>query len=247
MAHPFEVIVERTLSASPEAVWEALTTGAAMDGWFMGVNHVTPGVGGTVRIELPGVDLESTITSWEPAHRFIHVTPEGDDGRVMTFAYELDGQGDRTALRFVHSGFLPGDDWEIEYDALQTGDPAFIAKLEIYLKHFRGRHATPLFLVSAEPMTAERCWSILRRELGVGPEAGVGAPVRASVPEVGTIDGEVAYVSRDFFGVRTDDAALYFVHGLGGPLVLEHHVFDDGDAAAAAEGAWKAWLERAAA
>ena len=96
-------------------------------------------------------------------------------------------------------------------------------------------------------MTAERCWSILRRELGVGPEAGVGAPVRASVPEVGTIDGEVAYVSRDFFGVRTDDAALYFVHGLGGPLVLEHHVFDDGDAAAAAEGAWKAWLERAAA
>jgi uncharacterized protein YndB with AHSA1/START domain len=246
MAHPFEIVVEQTLDASPEQVWEAVTTGPGMDGWFMGRNHVTPGVGGTVRIELPGADLESTITTWDPPHRFVHVTPEGDDGRVMTFAYDIEGRDGGSVLRFVHSGALPDDEWEAEYDALQTGDPAFIAKLETHLKHFRGRRATPLFLVGSGPISAEQCWAILRRELGVGPEAGVGAPVRAEIPEVGEIDGVVEYVSRDFFGVRTDDAALYFVHGLGGPLVLEHHLFDEPDAASA-ERAWSAWLERVAA
>ena len=124
----------------------------------------------------------------------------------MTFAYEIERRDGGSVLRFVHSGALPGDDWQAEYDALQTGDPAFIAKLETHLKYFRGRQATPLFLVGSSPITAEQCWAILRRELGVGPEAGVGAPVRADIPEVGEIDGVVEYVSRDFFGVRTDDA-----------------------------------------
>ena len=53
MAHPFEIVVEQTLDADPEQVWEALTTGPGMDGWFMGRNHVTPGVGGTCASSCP--------------------------------------------------------------------------------------------------------------------------------------------------------------------------------------------------
>ena len=32
-------------------------------------------------------------------------------------------------LRLVNSGFLAGDDWEAEYDALRKGDPMYLRSL----------------------------------------------------------------------------------------------------------------------
>ena len=76
MAHPFEIVVEQALDATPDQTWEALTTGAAMDAWFMGTNEVQPGEGGTVRTVGPGFTLESTITTWSVC------SPRKTSGRV---------------------------------------------------------------------------------------------------------------------------------------------------------------------
>ena len=244
MAKPFEVIVEQELDASPEQAWQAIATGAGMDAWFMGSNDVEPGPGGTVRTNLPGFTLESAITVWEPPHRFVHGTPLADDGRLMMFAYEIEGRaGGTTMLRLVHSGFLPDAEWAEEFEALKTGDPAYVAKLAEYLKFFRGRSATPIGAFGPQ-VDRDRAWTAFRNALGLAEIIAAGDAVAMSVDGLPPIEGVVDYVSADFVGVRTSDAMYRFIHGLGGTIVLGHHVFAAVDRAAT-EQAWQAWVDRA--
>src|SRR2546422_580674 len=138
MAHPFEVRKEIEVDASPEEVWEAIATGPGIDSWFMGTNEVEPREGGRARMTLPGWSMESTVTAWDPPTRFVTETEHGEDGRFMAFEYIIEGrEGGSTVVRFVHSGFLAGDDWETEYEALKSGDPMYIEKLAEYLKYLR--------------------------------------------------------------------------------------------------------------
>ncbi len=56
MTHPFEVRNEFTVDATPDEVWQAITSGPAVDSWLMGrseidsasktttFRHVRPGV-----------------------------------------------------------------------------------------------------------------------------------------------------------------------------------------------------------
>ena len=102
MAHPFEVRVERTVNATPEQVWEAVSTAAGLDAWFMGENELKPRLGGAVRTTLHGFTMDSTISTWDPPHRYASTSPEADDGRLMTFAFEIEGRAgghDHAAVR----------------------------------------------------------------------------------------------------------------------------------------------------
>jgi uncharacterized protein YndB with AHSA1/START domain len=242
MAHPFEVRAEQTVNATPEQIWEAVTTGSAMDGWFMGRNEVEPRLGGAVRTRLPGFTMESTITTWDPPHRFANTSPEADDGRLMTFAFEIEGRaGGTTLLRFVHSGFLPGDDWEQEYDALKTGDPAYLAKLVEYVEHFLGRTAVPITLWGAQ-VSRDRAWAAFTEALGVAGEPVVGQPARFRAEGLPELDGEIDYVAQDFLGLRTADGMYRFIHGMG-TVSVGHHIFEAVDRAEA-EQAWQSWIDR---
>jgi uncharacterized protein YndB with AHSA1/START domain len=243
MARPFEVRDEIEIAATPEEVWEAITTGAGMDAWFMGTNEVEGQLGGKVRTTMPGFTMESTITTWEPPRRFADTSPEGDDGRVMAFSFEIEGRGGgRTLLRFVHSGFLPDDDWEGEFDGLKEGDPAYFFKVAEYLEHFRGRRAVPVSAFGPE-VERDRAFSTFARELGLAQSPAVGDHVDRTIEGIGRIEGVVDYRSRDFLGVRTADAIYRFIHGYTGTIVLGHHVFADVDREAT-DRAWQAWVDR---
>src|SRR6266508_1792001 len=98
-----------------------------VDSWFMGRNEIGPRQGGAVRTDFGGFVMESTITAWEPGKRLAYQSAEGPEGTLMAFEYLIEGRGGgKTAIRFVHSGFLGGDGWEAEYDALKKGDPAYL-------------------------------------------------------------------------------------------------------------------------
>jgi uncharacterized protein YndB with AHSA1/START domain len=242
MAHPFEVRGEQTIHATPEQVWEALSSGAAMDGWWMGENELEPHLGGALRTKLPGFTMESTITTWEPPHRFANTSPEGDDGRLMTFAFEIEGRaGGTTTLRFVHSGFLPGDDWEQEYEALKIGDPAYVAKLAEYVERFLGRTAVPIALWGPQ-VSGERAWSEFTRALGVSAAPVVGDAAHFRADGLPALDGEIDYLNDNFIGLRTTDGMYRFIHGMG-TVAIGHHIFRPVDRAAT-EQAWQAWLDR---
>src|SRR6266508_3146575 len=107
MAHPFELVHNIEVDATPEDVWEAIATGQA------------------------------TVTAWEPPTRFASRTPEGADGAFHAFEYLVEGrEKGSTVVRWVHSGFL-GENWEAEYEGLSEGDPMYFDKLRVYLTYFR--------------------------------------------------------------------------------------------------------------
>ena len=123
MPHPFRIETSVEIEATPEEVWEALTIGDQLDGWWIGApNEVEPRLGGKVRQAFGGEVSESTITAWDPPRRFVDEGTPGPDGVVHAMEFTLEGRSGTTTVRFVHSGFL-GDDWESEYEALAEGDP----------------------------------------------------------------------------------------------------------------------------
>jgi uncharacterized protein YndB with AHSA1/START domain len=243
MAHPFEVSKEIEVDATPEEVWDAIATGPGIDSWFMGTNEVEPGEGGTVRMTLPAWTLEATVTAWNPPKRLRTETDKEEDGRFMAFEYLIEGRGGgSTVIRFVHSGFLAGDDWETEYEALKSGDPMYIRKLAEYLTYFRGRRAVPVSAYGPQ-VDRDQAWSVFTRELGLAKDVAEGDQVKAAPEGLAPIEGVVDHVSPETLGLRTSDGLYRFIHGFGGTVVLGHHIFADVDQQET-EQAWQSWVDR---
>ena len=244
MAHEFEIEKEISVDATPEEVWEAITTGPGIDSWFMGKNEVEPREGGTVRTTLPGFTMESTVTVWDPPKRFAERTTEGEDGSFHAFEYLIEGRkGGSTVVRWVHSGFL-GDDWEAEYEGLSEGDPMYLHKLAQYLTYFRGRTATPVDVYGPQVPDREQAWEVFRGGLGLAGKVAEGDQVRLTPQGLPPIEGVVDYLSPSFLGLRADDGLYRFIHGFDGTVVVGHHIFSDGLDQEETQQAWASWLNR---
>jgi hypothetical protein len=53
----------------------------------------------------------------------------------------------------------------------------------------------------------------------------------------------VDYVSPDRLGIRTDHGLFRFIYGLGGTVVVRHHIYAPVDQQEIEE-AWQSWMER---
>src|SRR4029450_9264678 len=178
MAHDFELRKEIILEATPEEVWEAIATGAGIDGWFMGRNEVEPREGGRTAMTIGGHTEEATVTAWEPPRRFAFRTGSPDGACFMACEWLVEGRGDGTCvLRLVQSGVL-GDDWETEYDALGKGWDMYLHQLGQSLRWFRGRPVAPVSLMGPGPEDTGRFWPELRRRLGLAGAPAAGDPGR---------------------------------------------------------------------
>lgn len=237
MGHEFELPQEALVEATPEEVWEAISTGPGIDSWFMGRNEVARGV---VSTAFGGMNLPaSTVTAAEPPSRFAHTSDPAEDGRFVAYEFLIEGR-DRasTTVRMVTSGFLPGDDWEAEYEAMAGGLEMFFATLVAYLGHFAGRTATPLTEFGPPVTDWPRAWEILYAELGHPAE---GDKVRFAPDGLAPVEGVVYHLAAQTLGVRSGDALYGFLQGMGGTMIASHHLFGDaGDQGPA----WRAWLQR---
>jgi uncharacterized protein YndB with AHSA1/START domain len=244
MTHPFEITNEIEVDATPEEVWEAITTGPGIDSWFMGKNEVEPREGGTARTTLSGFTMESTVTAWDPPRRFATRGSEGEDGSLHAFEFIIEGrEGGSTVVRWVHSGFL-GDNWEAEYDGLSEGDPMYFHKLAQYLTYFRGRTATSIEVYGPQVADRKHAWTEIRGGLGLTGKVAEGDQVRLTPQGLAPIEGVVDYVSPSFLGVRSKDGLYRFIYGFEGTVVLGHHVFSDDIDQQATEQAWQSWLTK---
>jgi uncharacterized protein YndB with AHSA1/START domain len=244
MGHEFEVRKEIELDATPEQVWEAISTGPGIDAWFMGRTEVEPRQGGKIRFTIAGFSEEATVTAWDPPKRFATRSAEGEDGRFMAQEFLIEGRGQGgTVLRLVQSGVL-GDDWEAEYDGLNEGWGAYLQKLAQYLKYFRGRTVTPIFAAQPQSADREQAQAILRDALGLAGKVAEGDQVRVTPAGLAPLDGVVDYLSPSFLGVRTGDGLYRFIWGYDGTVVVGHHLFAGGVDQQATEQAWQAWLAR---
>jgi uncharacterized protein YndB with AHSA1/START domain len=244
MGHEFEARDEAEVAATPEQVWEAIATGPGIDSWFLGRNQVEPGEGGTVRTAFGGYTPESTVTAWEPLRRFAYRSGTAEDGRFIAYEFLIEGRGGgSTVLRIVTSGFLPGDDWEEEYQAMTKGGEMFFRSLVEYLTWFPGRTATSL-TVFAPPSSGdwEHTRAVLDDALGLTGGWADGERVRFTPDGLQPVDGVVYFANLDTLGVRTSDALYRFLRGFRGPLVVCQAVFSKVDQQRT-ERAWQSWLD----
>jgi uncharacterized protein YndB with AHSA1/START domain len=239
MTHPFEVRDEMAVDATPEQVWQAITSGPGVDSWLMGQTEVDS-ANKTATFTMFGDVARSSITAWEPGRHYATRQDPNPDGTFMAMEWLIESRdGGGAVVRFVHSGLL-GEDWEAEYDGLSVGDHAYLTKLAVYLKHFAPRTATvSLFLPGP---VAKDPWAAMTAALGVGADAADGQPARLGVPGIDPVAGVVeSVVGRSFVGMRTDDVMYTLIHGYNGMVFATAHYFDDRDTSAETE-AWQAWL-----
>ena len=181
MTHPFEVRNEFTVDATPEEVWEAITSGPAVDSWLMGRSEIDS-ASKTTTFSMFGQVSSGSITVWEPGHRYATQEDKNPDGTFTAFEWLIESRdGGGSVVRVVHSGLL-GDDWEAEYNGLSVGDHAYMTKLAVYLEHFAPRTAkNSLFMPG--PVTKDS-WAAMTAAVGVGTDAADGQPARLSVPGI---------------------------------------------------------------
>ena len=242
MGRAFEFADEIELAAEPETVWQAIATGPGQDCWFLGRNQVGTAVGGRVTSDFgAGAMPVLRITDREPGHRLRCAGEPAPDGRFLATEYLIEARGEGSSvLRIVSSGFLPGEDWEAEFDAMRAGNCIFRGTLACYVEHFAGRHARPVTVFGPPVGDWATAWTTMDAALGLTRPTERGAGVRVDVPGLAPIEGEIYAVSDQVRGVRTSDAMYRFIQGLPGVMVLAHVIFTG----ETNENAWQAWLDQ---
>jgi uncharacterized protein YndB with AHSA1/START domain len=245
MGQPFEQERDAEVPASPEEVWAAIATGPGIDSWFMGRNDVRPGLGGTVRTQVGDYTPELDITAWDPPRRFAYRSGQAPDGRFIAYEFLIEGDaGGSTVLRTVTSGFIPGDDWADEYEAMNLGTELYFRTLAEYLTWFRGQFAVPVTAIGPPGTSWERDRKLLLGALGLPGSAAAGDRVRFTAAETGPVDGVLYFTNANTIGVRTPSAFYRFLRGFGKPVVASDQLFAPDANPQHAERAWESWLAR---
>src|SRR5271155_735753 len=201
MGHQFAQHHEAEVPASPDEVWAAIATGPGIDSWFMGRNEVTAG---TVRTVFSEYAPELEITESDRAPRFAYRSGQAPDGRFIAYEFLIEGRaGGSTVLRTVTSGFLPGEDWADEFEAMTLGGELYFRTLVEYLTYFAGRFATPVTAFGPPDTAWAEELTRLYRGLGITEPAGRGDPVRFTTDEIGPVNGVVYFANAHTIGVRT--------------------------------------------
>jgi len=248
------VEAEVEVPGTPEEVWRAIATGPGITSWFVPTD-VEERVGGTVTASFgPGMDSASTVTVWEPPHRFVSDSRDdmGPDDPTVATEWIVEAQsGGTCVVRVVHSWFASTDDWDGQFEGHIYGWLSFFRVLRLYLDQFPGQHGSSIQLMGIAPEAKEAAWEALTRPLGlsgvtVGQRvaAGNGAPPLGGVVEWA---GQPAWPEELL--VRLDDPAPGIAHlvphPMGGQvyLTLRFYLFG-GDPAAVerAEDQWRTWL-----
>jgi uncharacterized protein YndB with AHSA1/START domain len=249
------VQAEVEVPGTPEEVWEAIATGPGITSWFV-PSQVDGRVGGAVVCNFgPGMDSLSTITAWDPPHRFAADSRDDlgpDDPTVATEWIVEARDGGTCVVRVVHSWFMEGDAWDAQYEGHTYGWLSFFRVLRLYLAHFRGRPGTPVQVMGVAAPPREAAWEAWTRPLGLAGAAlgdavrtPAGAPVLA-----GTVEWAGQPMWPEELLIRLDEPAPGIAHlvphPMGGQvyLAMRFYLFGEGaaDAAAEAEAAWQAWF-----
>jgi uncharacterized protein YndB with AHSA1/START domain len=236
---------EAEVDASPEQVWQAIATGPGLDAWFVGSNEVQPAPGGALRSTAGGYTDELSVTAWEPQHRVVYRSSPGEDGRFYALEWMVEGRAGATVLRCVASGFLPGDDWEAEFESLKAGGAMYFHTLVQYLAHFRGRTALAIDTFGPPMADWDDGWRRLTDALGLNGTVNTGDQVRLTPAGLAPIEGVVYAAGQYVLSVRTSIGLYRFIKA--GPVgMVSHRIFSDSDdmEGQRTDQAWRAWLSQ---
>ncbi len=252
------VQAEAEVPGTPEEVWHAIATGPGISSWFV-PSTVDGRVGGAVVSDFgPGMESNSTITAWEPPHRFVaeslnDMDNMGPDDPPIATEWSVEAKaGGTCVVRVVHSWFTSKDDWDGQFEGHTYGWLMYFRILRAYLATFAGQDAASFQVMGAAPEPKEAAWAALIGALGVG-EAAVGERV-ATGPGAPPLAGVVEWAGQPAWPedllLRLDAPAPGIAHlvphPMGGQVYMTLRVFLFGDDARSTAGeaasAWAAWM-----
>ena len=164
-ARHFETTLD--IAATPDLVWKAISEASELERWFAPSAQVSPGVGGSVLWSWPGLhEWPQTIEVWEPGRRLLtrYDSPvdDGAGGKQPLFVeFSLEGQGGRTRLRLVHSGFGPDADFDGEFDGISRGWMVELRSLRLYLERHAGQERRTASSIRPLDVPLEQAWEQL--------------------------------------------------------------------------------------
>jgi uncharacterized protein YndB with AHSA1/START domain len=250
------VEAEVEVPGTPEEVWQAIATGPGISSWFVPTTLEGRVDGSVVSDFGPGMESLSTVTAWDPPHRFVADSRDDmgpDDPTVATEWIVEARSGGTCVVRVVHSWFTSSDDWDDQFEGHRHGWFAFFRILRLYLTHFKGQPSSTMQLMGVAPEPRSEAWQALTGLLGLQVEdAEVGKRVSTSQPAPPLV-GIVEWAGPPEWPevlLRLDEPAPGIAHlfplSMGGQVYLIIRFFLYGDqapaAVARAESEWQAWL-----
>jgi len=213
MGKEFEINLDATVDATPEQIWDAIATGPGISSWFIGRTEID---GNTIRTAFGDNWIPTgEIKTKDQPHHFAYGSEHAPDGRFTAYEYLVEGRDHAaTVLRTVTSGFVPGDDWAGEYEAMQYGTQLFFATLVEHLRHFPGQTTTPVTAFGPPVTDWPATWAALHQKLGLGPDPQPGDPLPGG--------GQVYYRNPHTLGLRTPTGLHRYIRGFHGALVADH-------------------------
>jgi uncharacterized protein YndB with AHSA1/START domain len=250
------VQVEVEVPGTPEEVWQAIATGPGISSWFVPAEFEERD-GKPVAEKLnfgPGMESRSVVTAWDPPRMFAKESDGWMPGSPpMATEWTVEARaGGVCVVRVVHSLFASTDDWDNQLTGTESGWPAFLRTLRIYLTHFRGlRSAMKQWMVPVAGTEAE-AWDALTAALGLkGLSVGQRWTAPAGVPALG---GVAEYFTRSPYDalVRLDKpgpgVAAFGAVNFGGQSMVALNFYHYGDQAAGTVARetplWQAWLQK---
>jgi uncharacterized protein YndB with AHSA1/START domain len=238
---------EVALNATPEQVWETISSGPGMSIWFVphemrdGEAEADFGDGNT---------QGGQVLEWEQGRRVVYGAAGAESAEQAGFALEFVVEGrdkGSTVLRLVQSGMFDGDDWESEYENFGKGWDLYLHNLAEYFNHFAGLPVVNIVTAIATELGGDEVWARFDRALGVDAVVAVGDTTRLEPEGVGPVVGVVDVRERGVLGARTANGFHRF-QGLGadghGMVHTAHYFYGVDVDRVRMTRDWQSWLER---
>lgn len=198
---------EVLIDATPEAVWEALSTAEGLKRWFPLEARVEAKVGAPIFVSWgPNCEGTGRVDLVEPFRRLRWLEPappapgEPFDADALNIAVEwtLESREGKTLLRLVQSGIAAAD-WADEYhDSLNYGWGFMLTNLRVYLELHRGHDRLVAWPRKSIALSREAAWNqLLDRLDGMRAIASLKSrepfSLNVAVPE--QLEGAVEFIS----------------------------------------------------
>lgn len=178
---------EIVLEGTPEEVWRLLSEADGITRWFAPEARVSDG-----KLWLsygPGMEGEGKIHLSEPGKAF-GWTESGAMPKVVEFF--LEGEGGKTRLRLVQSGFGEGAEFDNEYDAVNGGWRTYLSTLSFGLRRHKQDGCTQVAKMAMLPGKREDFIAKLSTLLGFATPLGtlpLGGVYEADLGALGKVRG----------------------------------------------------------
>ncbi len=241
---------EIVLDGTPEEVWRLLSEADGITRWFAPEARVKDG-----KLWLsygPGMEGEGKIHLSEPGKAF-GWTESGAMPKVVEFY--LEGDGGKTRLRLVQSGFGEGAEFDSEYEAVNGGWRTYLAAMAFGLLHHKGDACTQVAKMSMLPGKREDLIEKLSSLLGFAKSLGalpLGGEYEANLGALGRVQGVRLDPDKPGYYLLTLEnwersLMGLFVESFGDQLAVTQQWYLFGGAqekAEAVQGAIAQWMER---